>query len=237
MNNWDKIWKKWTAEIDHAGTVFETFKELKRADGFDTQDVDGYYEAFYRQWEVMAERIAAGCNERVESLYEIGCGSGVNLFLFSRVKKVGRLGGLDYSPNLIKIAKGVMPDTDLKCDEALNADIDLKYDVVLADSVFQYFNDVAYGQSVLQRMWDKADKMVVITEVHDQAKKTEHMAYWRKCVANYDEVYAGLDKTFYPEEMFLKFAKEHGARCEIVQPDNKLYWNNSFVFDCYLYKK
>lgn len=49
MNNWDKIWKKRTAEIDHAGTVFETFKELKRADGFDTQDVDGYYEAFYRQ--------------------------------------------------------------------------------------------------------------------------------------------------------------------------------------------
>ena len=57
-----------------------------------------------------------------------------------------------------------MPDTDLKCDEALNADIDLKYDVVLADSVFQYFNDVAYGQSVLQRMWDKADKMVVIRQ-------------------------------------------------------------------------
>lgn len=51
MNNWDKIWKKRTAEIDHAGTVFETFKELKRADGFDTQDVDGYYEAFYRQWQ------------------------------------------------------------------------------------------------------------------------------------------------------------------------------------------
>lgn len=72
MNNWDKIWKKRTAEIDHAGTVFETFKELKRADGFDTQDVDGYYEAFYRQWEVMAERIAAGCNERVEASMRLG---------------------------------------------------------------------------------------------------------------------------------------------------------------------
>ena len=46
MNNWDKIWKKRTAKIENRATVFEMFKELKRADGFDTQDVQGYYEAF-----------------------------------------------------------------------------------------------------------------------------------------------------------------------------------------------
>ncbi len=46
MNNWDKIWKKRTAKIENHATVFEMFKELKRADGFDTQDVQGYYEAF-----------------------------------------------------------------------------------------------------------------------------------------------------------------------------------------------
>lgn len=60
-------------------------------------------------------------------------------------------------------------------------------------------------------MWAKAGKMVVVTEVHDQEKKDEHMAYRRKCVKNYDEVYAGLDKTFYTREMFLQFAEEHGA--------------------------
>lgn len=32
MNNWDKIWKKRTAEIENRATVFEMFKELKRAD-------------------------------------------------------------------------------------------------------------------------------------------------------------------------------------------------------------
>ena len=37
MNNWDKIWKKRTAKIENRATVFEMFKELKRADGFDTQ--------------------------------------------------------------------------------------------------------------------------------------------------------------------------------------------------------
>ena len=29
MNNWDKIWKKRTAEIENRATVFEMFKEFK----------------------------------------------------------------------------------------------------------------------------------------------------------------------------------------------------------------
>lgn len=237
MNNWDKIWKKRTAKIENRATVFEMFKELKRADGFDTQDVQGYYEAFFRQWECMAQRIETGCAGTIGSLYEIGCGSGVNLYLFSTLKHVAVLGGLDYSKNLIRIAQSVVTEADVGCEEALRVPTEPKYDVVLADSVFQYFNDAAYGQKVLERMWAKAGKMVVVTEVHDQEKKDEHMAYCRKCVENYDEVYAGLDKTFYTREMFLQFAEEHGGRCEIVQPDNELYWNNRFVFDCYLYKE
>ena len=97
MNNWDKIWKKRTAKIENRATVFEMFKELKRADGFDTQDVQGYYEAFFLQWECMAQRIETGCAGTIGSLYEIGCGSGVNLYLFSALKHVAVLGGLDYS--------------------------------------------------------------------------------------------------------------------------------------------
>lgn len=93
MNNWDKIWKKRTAKIENRATVFEMFKELKRADGFDTQDVQGYYEAFFRQWECMAQRIETGCAGTIGSLYEIGCGSGVNLYLFSTLKHVAVLGG------------------------------------------------------------------------------------------------------------------------------------------------
>ena len=168
MNNWDKIWKKRTAEIENRATVFEMFKELKRADGFDTQDVQGYYEAFFRQWECMAQRIETGCAGTIGSLYEIGCGSGVNLYLFSTLKHVAVLSGLDYSKNLIRIAQSVVLEADVGCEEALRVPTEPKYDVVLADSVFQYFNDAAYGQKVLERMWAKTEKMVVVTEVHDQ---------------------------------------------------------------------
>lgn len=95
MNNWDKIWKKRTAKIENRATVFEMFKELKRADGFDTQDVQGYYEAFSCSGvHGAADRDGVCGNDR--RLHEIGCGSGVNLYLFSALKHVAVLGGLDY---------------------------------------------------------------------------------------------------------------------------------------------
>ena len=102
----------------------------------------------------------------------------------------------------------------------------------MADSVFQYFQDTEYGMHVLEKMWKKAKKMVVITEIHDESMKEEHLNYRRQCVENYDEKYKGLDKTFYTKDMFLKFAEKTGARCDIVKPQNELYWNNKYVFDC-----
>lgn len=234
MNQWDRVWRNRSSEIEISGDIFEMFCKLKRADGFDTQDVEGYYEAFWKQWKAMAERIA-NCGE-ISGIYEVGCGSGVNLYLFQQLKKVQRVGGIDYSDKLIKIAGEVLKTTDLQCEEALYVSALPKYDVVLADSVFQYFLDVDYGLQVLEKMWDKAEKLVVITEIHDEARKEEHLSYRRQCVENYDEKYKGLDKTFYSREMFLDFAKKMGGTCTIVEPENELYWNNRFVFDCYLYR-
>lgn len=47
MNEWNKIWEKRSSEIVMSDDVFDMFCKLKKADGFDTQDVDGYYEAFF----------------------------------------------------------------------------------------------------------------------------------------------------------------------------------------------
>ena len=90
--------------------------------------------------------------------------------------------------------------------------------------------------SVLKKMWDKAKKIIVITELHDQSMKEQHLNYRRQCAENYDERYRGVDKTFYTKEMFMEFAKRVGATCKFVKPENELYWNNKYVFDCYLIK-
>lgn len=236
MNQWDKIWNKRDNQIEFSKDTFDMYCKLKRANGFDTQDIDGYYESFYKQWTKMKDKILEGCNDEIESVYEVGCGSGVNLYLFQQLFPQLRAGGIDYSIPLTEIAKKVVKSEDVFSGEALQINTQNKYDVVLSDSVFQYFQSEEYGFEVLDKMYDKANKMVVITEIHDIELYEAHMQYRRSCVEKYDEKYKGLEKTFYNKQKFIDFARERHCRYEIIKPDNDIYWNNEFVFDFYLYK-
>ena len=235
MNQWDRIWTKRSSDIIMSNDVFDMFCKLKKADGFDTQEIKGYYEAFFEEWHRMTNRIEQETGN-ISSVYEVGCGSGTNLYLFQKLKNLDLVGGCDYSEALIQLAHKVVQSGDLQCVEADCISADTTYDLVLADSVFQYFQNVEYGMRVLKKMWEKANKAVVITEIHDEEKKEEHMNYRRQCVEDYDKKYKGLDKTFYTKEMFINFADQVGAKCLIVRPENELYWNNKYVFDCYLIK-
>lgn len=236
MNQWDKIWNKRNSSLEKTEDTFDMYCKLKSANGFDTQDIDGYYESFYEQCQKMRDKIIAGCDGTLESVYEVGCGSGVNLYVFQKFLPQLIVGGMDYSAPLIQIAKNVIESNDLSLGEALQIESEDKYDVVLSDSVFQYFQSPEYGMKVLEKMYDKAKKMIVVTEIHDMELFEEHMEYRRSCVENYDEKYKGLEKTFYKKQDFINFAKEKQCRYEIIKPDNKIYWNNEYVFDFYLYK-
>lgn len=46
MNEWNRIWANRTADVAISDDSFDMFCKLKKADGFDTQDINGYYEAF-----------------------------------------------------------------------------------------------------------------------------------------------------------------------------------------------
>lgn len=237
MNHWDKIWNKRENYIECSEDVFEMYCKLKSANGFDTQDIEGYYESFYEQWQKMKDKILAGCGGTIESVYEVGCGSGVNLYLLQKLFPQLKAGGIDYSEPLIQIAGSVVESKDLSFGEAVKIDTKNKYDVLLSDSVFQYFQTKEYGYEVLEKMYDKANKMVVITEIHDIELYEEHMQYRKSCVENYEERYKGLEKTFYDKQSFIDFAEKKQCRYEIVKPENEIYWNNEYVFDFYLYKE
>lgn len=211
-NRWKQIWSKRSLEFVKSNDIFDMFCKLKRDDGFDTQEIDGYYEAFFKEWHKMVDRIEQ-LTGNVASVYEVGCGSGVNLYLYQQLKKLTIVGGCDYSETLVQLAGKVIQTKDLRCMEADCISTEPKYDLVLADSVFQYFQNPEYGMYVLEKMWEKANKIVVITEIHDEEKKEEHLNFRRQCVENYDEKYKGLDKTFYTKEMFQKFAEKTGAEC------------------------
>ena len=200
MNNWKRIWDgKKLDKLNLNRGEFEVFCDLKKADGFDVNvgNEEVYYRSFYHEWISMYQNLNNFSNNGVQSVYEVGCGSGVNLYLFqNRLGKNGQFGGIDYSTNLINIAKRIIHSNDLSCDDAINLDETIKYDLVMADSVFQYFDDIVYAEAVLRKMLVKANEMVYLGELHDSSQKEEWLEYRRKSMRNYDAVYLGLPKMF-----------------------------------------
>ena len=216
MNNWKRIWDgKKLDKLNLNRGEFEVFCDLKKADGFDVNvgNEEVYYRSFYHEWISMYQNLNNFSNNGVQSVYEVGCGSGVNLYLFqNRLGKNGQFGGIDYSTNLINIAKRIIHSNDLSCDDAINLDETIKYDLVMADSVFQYFDDIVYAEAVLRKMLVKANEMVYLGELHDSSQKEEWLEYRRKSMRNYDAVYLGLPKMFYSKDWIRHIEEEYNKK-------------------------
>jgi len=167
-------------------------------------------------------------------LFEVGCGSGVNLFLCEQDGII--CGGIDYSEGLIKSAKKVLRTEDLSCMEAIDLPVTPKYDVVVSMGVFGYFFSEMYAATVLEKMYQKANYLLAVVDIPDSEKEDSYLAYRRKTIPNYEERYKNLPKQFYTKEFFQMFAKKHNMKIEITSMKLDGYWNNDFVFNCFLYK-
>ena len=96
MDGWKKIWE------EREGLSEEFLKEnenkeicvyakLKKLDGFDisVENEDGY-KCFLKEFEMMFETMQKLTSDKgiIRSVYEVGCGSGANLYLFNNRIKV-----------------------------------------------------------------------------------------------------------------------------------------------------
>lgn len=235
---WKNIWdKKSLNNIDLSRDEFDVFCDLKKADGFDVSvhDERAYFEAFYHEWMEMYEKLNEITKNDIHSIYEVGCGSGVNLYLFKNRIKDAVLGGIDYSQGLIDIAQSILTSQDLVCGSAENIEISEKYDLVMADSVFQYFGSHEYADNVLNKMIAKSNKAVYVSEIHDMELKEEWLANRRKSMENYDEIYEGLDKMFYSRDWFADIARKNNRQVIFTKGENPEYWNSQYVFNCFIF--
>lgn len=195
------------------------------------------YESIIKQYQSIKENLSLTSNNvtvPITSVYEVGEGSGANLFLFE--KDGIRCGGIDYSENLVKISKCVLCSEDLECNEAINMNIYPKYDSILSNSVFSYFPDVEYALSVLEKMYLKAKRSIGIIDIHDKEKKADFIKYRKQHIEDYEEKYKELPKLFYSKDIFTNFAKTHNMSIKFESSKIDGYWNNDFVFNCYLFK-
>jgi len=235
MENWHAIWNKrfGNESLLQNGSLKEKFMELKRLTGNDTMKGGVPYLSYMKQFEHLKSDLWVG--GVIKSVFEVGCGSAPYLMMFE--SEGIKVGGLDYSENLLKAAKIVLNDPlELVCDEALHLDSTVKYDAVFCTSAFEYFESDEYALKVLEKMYEKSNHTICVLDVHESDKKAAYIADRRKKQENYDELYKGLNKKFYSRELFEGFAKEKNMRVVFKNSHLDDYWNAPFVFDVYMYK-
>lgn len=171
-----------------------------------------------------------------DSIYEIGCGSGA--FLYPFYQQGHAVGGIDYSASLIEIANMVMPAMNFEVQEALQLDLSHAYDVVIANSVFQYFPSLTYATEVIERMYAKANKRVILLDLNDIAFEEEALAIRKGALSEgeYEEKYKGLDHLFYDRNFVEQLMQGKHASVQSSDQQIQNYGNNKFRFNVVIEK-
>ena len=227
MNKWKSIWEKREIKEDNSSIL----SRLISADGFDT----GFGTILESDWIAYVEYISNKLNlKESDSIYEVGCGSGAFLYYF--YKKGHKVGGVDYSSPLIKIAKKYISNKNFSLKEANQLTIVEKYDYVVSNGVFFYFSSHTYAKDVLSLMLKKANKGIAILEVNDFSKKEESMKLRKGYLSDeeYNKRYKGLEHLYYKKEWFLNFAKEYNLKIDIEQQNINNYTNNMYRFNVFI---
>lgn len=148
-----------------------------------------------------------------------------------------KVGGNDYSAGLIDVAQRAFPGSDFQCLEAAAIDAQDKYDYVISNSVFHYF-DLEYAKKVLLKMLDKARLGVCILEIPDLKTKDQSESLRRNMLTaeEYEKKYAGLKHTYYDREWFALIANEYDLNIEIFDGCVPNYAQNQFRFGCLILK-
>ncbi len=238
INNWQKIWgNKGLGESLEGKSEFEAFCLLKEADGFDVAvgDKERYYRGFYDEFLRFYNHITSLCDDSVKSLYEVGCGSGVNLFLFGNRIEGLRSGAVDYSESLLKSASEIAGGDDFTCGEAADMPLEPKYDLIMSESVFEYFPSDEYATVVLRKMLEKSNKAVAVLGIYDKDREQDMMDYRRSRIPDYDKRYEGLPKRFYAREWFMEIAGAYGKTVSFEKPDNPEYWNAEYQYNAFIH--
>lgn len=139
-----------------------TVDRLLAADGLDKGPA-GVTEPAWRGFvEDVAETLDVGPGTRI---FQVNCGAGSLLCPLWENDYI--VGGLDRSPELIRIAGEAMPEGRFSIGDPSALDPAEPWSVVLTFSAFGAFPDLDYARGVLARMAAKATHAIAVLDVPD----------------------------------------------------------------------
>jgi SAM-dependent methyltransferase len=226
-NNWHSVWSKRVLP-ESSGTVLE---KLIAMDGFDTP-LGVMEEADWRNYVTrFAER--SGITP-ADSIFEVGCGSGAFLYPFYEMGQ--KVSGIDFSTELVKVARSVMPlaASALEATEASVIDPAQKFDVVIANHVIHYFPGMEYAAGVLDAMFRKASKCVSVSGIPDQSLRADSESFRKGMLSDdeYEKKYAGLPILYFQKDWFQQLAEANSFSCAFFEHQMPGFAQNQFRFDC-----
>ena len=227
MTDWHEIWNKRSIAVpDRSKDI--SLQDLISADGFDSGAGKVNSEDWIDYIRFISQKIDLAPGD---SIFEIGCGSGAFLYVWYTEKH--RVAGIDYSENLVSVARQVMKGMNFGVSEAIEVNTAEKFDIVLSNGVFFYFRDYSYAKEVLELMVMKARKTIAILEIPDLAKKEESERARRAALpeGEYDKKYEGLPHLYFERGWFTQFSEKFGYEIEIFDQDIKGYGNSRFRFN------
>lgn len=193
MPEWRGIWEARRLEPAQGSML----AQLLAADGFDT----GFGTMPEPAWRDYVRRCAQRLGiAAADTLFEVGCGAGA--FLYPLAESGCRVGGLDYSPALIALARAAIPSGDWQVGEAGTALAAV--DVVLASGVFLYLPSLEEAGRVLASMAAAARRGLMVLDVPDATRRAATEARRRATLgeAEYERRYAGLQHLYFDRDWF-----------------------------------
>jgi SAM-dependent methyltransferase len=224
-NRWQPIWQN-RARPENGSTL----QTLLSLDGY-----DAFGALSEADWQSYISGFAARLGLKPgESIFDVGCGAGA--VLYPLYEQGYRVAGLDYSEALVQVAREVMPGADIRLGEADELDPSERFDLVLSHAVFLYFPSLEYAANVLQRMLEKARRMVAVLDVPDLATREQALAFRRQALGEqeYARKYEGLDHLYFDRDWFRGTLAGLATQIEIQDQALPKYAHNPYRFNVFI---
>jgi trans-aconitate methyltransferase len=203
---WFDVWQA-KGKRALAGHRRPDLHELAALAGYDSPTSALDLTQYDRQLRYVVDSLAIG---PADTVYEVGCGAGA--LLSSLQNMCAGVGGSDFAPALIEVARMVVDSDDLTVHEARSVPARPRYDVVVSNGVFLYFPNAGYAWEVVASMAAKARRAIGVYDVNDLGLQREHEGLRRSA---YGPGRSDLGQLYLDRADFWALADKLGMKCLI----------------------